>query len=222
MTKAPVEFRCFDAIAGELLAAGLTLPPPIQAALDGQPIPLSLGTREQLPAWCAAHAYSPEQTDLLNRAISRLVTSPDYRRALSADLAVRVNLDGEPDGRVDRIDRHSAALSLVEFALKKANLPAGHQASRQHHDGRRPAAAAGSVSTVIAPTIAGVLASVTSSLAGPGKRPPAASKELRRAKLSLPSSKSASPVATSGLSPEEQAKRLRALRSAMRVVTEGR
>ena len=54
-------------LAKALTNDGLALPAPVRSCLEGKPQPLALDTRERLADWCAAHGYSEQQRQRLNK-----------------------------------------------------------------------------------------------------------------------------------------------------------
>jgi hypothetical protein len=112
LSRPPDRFR---QLLDELLARGLPAPAVLVA---GEPLPLALSTRVDLPIWAAAHGYDAEATDTLQSIIRMTVRSAAYQRCLAADLGWRFSLDGEAIEPVSQSDRHSAALNLHARALK--------------------------------------------------------------------------------------------------------
>ena len=110
----------FVEIVEGLLADGLELPATIAAALAGDCRPLALSTRSDLPIWCELRGYDAAQTAALGKAIGRLTHWHRYIKAVAADGAVRVDLDGNPAESVSETDRHSAALLLNALATRSA------------------------------------------------------------------------------------------------------
>ncbi len=51
----------FVAIAAKLTEAGLPLPVPLRRAVDRDPVPLALDTRETWPVWAEPHGHSPDR-----------------------------------------------------------------------------------------------------------------------------------------------------------------
>ncbi len=113
-TKEPRGSGYFGRLLDELKARGL----PIPAVLIGEPRPLALATRQDLPAWGERNGYDEDALRLLNSAIGAHVRSAAYQLALSADLAERVDLDARAAGNVSELDRHSAALLLFTRGLR--------------------------------------------------------------------------------------------------------
>lgn len=103
----------FERLAAKLAAAGCTLPAPIARFLEGEARPLALSVRRDLPAWCEAGNYSPEQAEALAALISELVKRPDYLEAV-AHGGARINLDGQEDGSVAAPERAHARRRLAE------------------------------------------------------------------------------------------------------------
>ena len=114
----------FQDLAEGLIAAGLTLPAPLQWALRGDVRPLAIGAHEAWAAWAGEHGYDPAQTATLLVALGKLAHSGAYRNALADDQSTRYGVDGQATGRVSDFDRHSAALIIHARALREFSLPA--------------------------------------------------------------------------------------------------
>ena len=107
-TKEPKPQGYFAKLIDQIRARGL----PVPTALAGEAQPLALSTRADLPPWCELNGYDDDAFGVLNEAIGVHTRSASYLKALVADLAVRVDLDGCPVSPVSELDRHSAALGL--------------------------------------------------------------------------------------------------------------
>jgi sRNA-binding protein len=112
----------FVEIVEGLLADGLELPATIAAALAGDCRPLALSTRSDLPIWCELRGYDAAQTAALGKAIGRLTHWHRYIKAVAADGAVRVDLDGNPAESVSETDRHSDALATRSARPEPRNV----------------------------------------------------------------------------------------------------
>ena len=120
-SRKPAFLPGFVVIAAKLTAAGLPIPVPLQRAVERDPVPLALDTRETWPIWAELHGYSSEQAAQLIEGVRSLVASKLYQEALVVDLAERVDCDGVVTGPVSDGHRASAALALFARALNKAN-----------------------------------------------------------------------------------------------------
>lgn len=114
----------FDAIAAQLVAAGLPIPAPLTSAMAGEFQPLALDTRERWPVWARERGYSDAQIATLHRAVGRLVRHPAYIEVLATDLSERVDAGGNPIERVRPEDRMSGAMLMLARAMKEARKAA--------------------------------------------------------------------------------------------------
>ena len=84
----------FARLAQPILESGLSLPVPIQRALDGEFMPLAVETRMLMPVWAKNRGYPEAQITQLQKVIRALCTSRLYRLSVSEDTSVRHDLDG--------------------------------------------------------------------------------------------------------------------------------
>ena len=108
-------------LATTLTEAGLELPAPIQAFLEGRAVPLALDTRARVREWSRARGFSAKQHDILTRLIHRIVSHDRYRKAVASGELHRIDLDGQDAGPVSEAERENAAKSLATTtAMRKA------------------------------------------------------------------------------------------------------
>ena len=108
-------------LAATLTEAGLELPAPIQAFLEGRAVPLALDTRARVREWSRARGFSANQHDILTRLIHRIVSHDRYRKAVASGEPHRIDLDGQDAGPVSEAERENAAKSLATTtAMRKA------------------------------------------------------------------------------------------------------
>jgi hypothetical protein len=113
----------FDELARRLLDAGLPISKPLELAMSGEAVVLSLDTRATWSAWPAERGYTEEQIELLSRTVGRLVTSNRYLEAMATDVAERHDVEGRPVAMESMTDRHAAALDLHRRAQPKDGRP---------------------------------------------------------------------------------------------------
>ena len=110
-------------LAATLTEAGLELPAPIKAYLEGRPVPFAHDTRARLRAWSRAHGYSAKHHNILNQLVHRIATHDRYRKAVVSGEVHRMDLDGQDTGPVSEAEREHAAKSLATATRTDAPAP---------------------------------------------------------------------------------------------------
>ena len=134
-----------DALAPIREALG-DLPPLLQSAADGEPLPMAIGTHEVLVSELIAAGVEPVDAERLSqRALRAVSRSPGYLEALSDDQpGYRYNLDGTRAAQVGLDQKASAAQLILSRALRASAKANGKPSSPA---APKPKPAAGSSST---------------------------------------------------------------------------
>jgi sRNA-binding protein len=97
----------------------VTLPPALQAALDGEPVPLAIGSREVLTKHLVDAGMIQDEAVILAVAALREICSTTKYRQVSMDHAERFNLDGSLAARVSELHRQIAAQQDLAVSLRQ-------------------------------------------------------------------------------------------------------
>jgi len=95
------------------------LPAPLQAAADGEPVPLAIGFGPALVERLTGAGTPPAEAHrLVYRALAAVCGSTGYLQALSTDQARRMDPDGNDAGPVDPAHGLMASNTLLVRAMR--------------------------------------------------------------------------------------------------------